>query len=132
MENPEPETLCQYGKNKENRPLSIVQMGLFVDREGIPISMCIDPGNTNCLAVNAGQRNFCGKIQKIGATWGFWGIRQTLGKCFLWGNARGDGLPAETSKKGLTENCVTRIIRLRKLYYSHSTVCDEVLQYLFM
>jgi len=22
-------------------------MGLFIDREGIPISMCIDPGNTN-------------------------------------------------------------------------------------
>lgn len=61
MEDPEPGTLCQYGKNKEKRPLSIVQMGLFVDREGIPISICINPGNTNCLAVNAGQRNFRGK-----------------------------------------------------------------------
>ena len=61
MEDPEPVNLCQYSKNKENRLLSIVQMGLFVDREGIPISMCIDPGNTNCLAVNAGQRNFRGK-----------------------------------------------------------------------
>ena len=39
--------LCQYGKSKENRPLPIVQMGLFIDREGIPISMCINPGNTN-------------------------------------------------------------------------------------
>ena len=36
------------------------------------------------------------------------------------------------SQKGLTGNCVTHIIRLRELYYSHSTVCDEVLQYLFM
>lgn len=117
MEDPEPGTLCQYGKNKENRPLSIVQMGLFVDREGIPISMCIDPGNTNCLAVNAGQRNFRGKIQKIGTTWGFWGIRQTLRKCFLGGNARGDGLPEETSKKGLD----------RKLCYSYNTVKGTVL-----
>ena len=47
MEESEPDTLCQYGKSKENRPLPIVQMGLFIDREGIPISMCIDPGNTN-------------------------------------------------------------------------------------
>ena len=47
MEEAEPNTLCQYGKSKENRPLPIVQMGLFIDREGIPISMCIDPGNTN-------------------------------------------------------------------------------------
>lgn len=36
------------------------------------------------------------------------------------------------SQKGLTGNCITHIIRLRKLYYSRSTVCDEVLQYLFM
>ena len=61
MEDPKRGNICQYSKNKENRLLSIVQMGLFVDREGIPISMCIDPGNTNCLAVNAGQRNFRGK-----------------------------------------------------------------------
>ncbi len=47
MEDSEPNTLCQYGKSKENRPLPIVQMGLFIDREGIPISMCIDPGNTS-------------------------------------------------------------------------------------
>ena len=47
MEDSEPGSLCQYGKSKENRPLPIVQMGLFIDYEGIPISMCIDPGNTN-------------------------------------------------------------------------------------
>ena len=37
----------QFGKCKENRPLPIVEMGLFIDRDGIPISMCIHPGNTN-------------------------------------------------------------------------------------
>ena len=47
MEDAEPDTLCQYGKSKENRPLPIVQMGLFIDQEGLPISMCINPGNTN-------------------------------------------------------------------------------------
>mgnify|MGYP002294532774 CR=1 FL=1 len=37
--------LVQYGHSKEGRPLPIVQMGLFVDREGIPLAMCIEPGN---------------------------------------------------------------------------------------
>lgn len=36
-----------YGKSKENRPNPIVQMGLFLDRNGLPISMCINPGRTN-------------------------------------------------------------------------------------
>ena len=36
-----------YGKSKENRPNPIVQMGLFLDRNGLPISMCINPGKTN-------------------------------------------------------------------------------------
>lgn len=36
-----------YGKSKENRPTPIVQMGLFLDRNGLPISMCINPGRTN-------------------------------------------------------------------------------------
>lgn len=30
---------------KEGRPLPIVQMGLFVDRDGFPLAMCIEPGN---------------------------------------------------------------------------------------
>lgn len=47
MEETDEESLCQYGKSKENRPLPIVQMGLFIDSDGIPISMCIHPGNTN-------------------------------------------------------------------------------------
>ena len=36
-----------YGKSKENRSNPIVQMGLFLDRNGLPISMCINPGRTN-------------------------------------------------------------------------------------
>ena len=34
-----------YGHSKENRPNPIVQMGLFLDRNGIPISMCITKGS---------------------------------------------------------------------------------------
>ena len=37
--------LVQYGHCKEGRPLPIVQMGLFVDRQGFPLAMCIEPGN---------------------------------------------------------------------------------------
>ncbi len=37
--------LVQYGHSKEGRPLPIVQMGLFVDRGGFPLAMCIEPGN---------------------------------------------------------------------------------------
>lgn len=46
-EQPEMDSLPQYGKSKENRPLPIVQMGLFMDSDGIPLSFCIYPGNTN-------------------------------------------------------------------------------------
>ena len=37
--------LVQYGHSKEGRPLPIVQMGLFVDKKGFPLAMCIEPGN---------------------------------------------------------------------------------------
>lgn len=37
----------QFGKSKENRPLPIVGMGLFMDMDGIPISFSIYPGNQN-------------------------------------------------------------------------------------
>ena len=37
----------KYGKSKENRPTPIVQMGLFIDGDGIPLSCEITPGNTN-------------------------------------------------------------------------------------
>ena len=39
--------LKQYGKSKENRPNPIVQMGLFMDGDGIPLTFDITPGNTN-------------------------------------------------------------------------------------
>ncbi len=39
--------LRQYGMSKEHRPNPIVEMGLFMDRDGIPITMCLHPGNTN-------------------------------------------------------------------------------------
>jgi len=38
--------LVQYGHSKEGRPLPIVQMGLFMDYDGFPLAMCIEPGNT--------------------------------------------------------------------------------------
>lgn len=37
----------QYGVSKENRPLPIVEMGLFMDRDAIPLAFCINPGNEN-------------------------------------------------------------------------------------
>ena len=39
--------LRKYGKNKENRPLPIVEMGLFIDGSGFPLAFNINPGNTN-------------------------------------------------------------------------------------
>ena len=43
----EEDDLRKYGKSKENRPNPIVQMGLFMDGDGIPLSFDITPGNTN-------------------------------------------------------------------------------------
>ena len=37
----------KYGKSKENKPNPIVQMGLFMDGDGIPLACEITPGNTN-------------------------------------------------------------------------------------
>ena len=39
--------LKQYGFSKEHRPNPIVQMGLFMDGDGIPLAFCINKGNTN-------------------------------------------------------------------------------------
>ena len=47
IEEPDVDGLRKHGKSKENRPLPIVEMGMFIDREGIPLSLCIHPGNTN-------------------------------------------------------------------------------------
>jgi len=37
----------QYGASKEHRPNPIVQMGLFMDGDGIPLAFCVNSGNTN-------------------------------------------------------------------------------------
>ena len=39
--------LRKYGPSKEHRPNPIVEMGLFMDRDGIPLSMCITSGSDN-------------------------------------------------------------------------------------
>lgn len=39
--------LRKYGPGKEQRPNPIVEMGLFMDRDGIPLSMCITSGSDN-------------------------------------------------------------------------------------
>lgn len=39
--------LRRYGPSKEHRPNPLVQMGLFMDGNGIPISMCINSGADN-------------------------------------------------------------------------------------
>ena len=41
------EGLRQYGVSKEHRPNPIVQMGLFMDGDGLPLAFCINKGNTN-------------------------------------------------------------------------------------
>ena len=47
FETEEENGLKQYGKSKEHRPNPIVQMGLFMDKNGIPLAFCINKGNTN-------------------------------------------------------------------------------------
>jgi len=39
--------LRRYGRSKDHKPNPLVQMGLFMDGNGIPISMCITPGADN-------------------------------------------------------------------------------------
>jgi transposase len=43
----QPDGLKQYGMSKEHRPNPIVQMGLFMDGDGIPLAFNITKGNTN-------------------------------------------------------------------------------------
>lgn len=43
----EEDGLKQYGISKEHRPNPIVQMGLFMDGNGIPLAFSINKGNTN-------------------------------------------------------------------------------------
>ena len=37
----------KYGKSKEHRPDPIIQMGLFMDGDGIPLAFSLFPGNAN-------------------------------------------------------------------------------------
>lgn len=37
----------KYGHSKENRPNPIVQIGLFMDLDGLPLAICVWPGNTS-------------------------------------------------------------------------------------
>lgn len=41
------EGLKQYGPSKEHRPNPIIEMGLFMDADGIPLAFSIHSGNTN-------------------------------------------------------------------------------------
>lgn len=47
VEEPDTDGLRKHGKSKEHRPLPLVEMGLFIDRDGIPLAVSIHPGNTN-------------------------------------------------------------------------------------
>jgi transposase len=47
FESEEEKGLRQYGVSKEHRPNPIVQMGMFMDMDGMPLAFCINPGNTN-------------------------------------------------------------------------------------
>ena len=39
--------LCKFGPSKDHKPNPLVQMGLFMDGQGIPISMCVNSGSDN-------------------------------------------------------------------------------------
>lgn len=43
----EEDGIKKYGKSKQHQPSPLVQMGLFMDGDGIPLAFCINPGNTN-------------------------------------------------------------------------------------
>ena len=43
----QPDGIKQYGISKEHRPNPIVEMGLFMDGDGIPLAFSINDGNTN-------------------------------------------------------------------------------------
>lgn len=43
----EPDELRKYGKSKEHRPNPIVQMGLFMDGDGLPLAFNLFEGNKN-------------------------------------------------------------------------------------
>ena len=49
----------RYGISKQHQPLPLVQMGLFMDADGYPFAMNINPGNTNeCKTLIPTEKNF--------------------------------------------------------------------------
>ena len=50
----EADGLKQYGVSKENRPNPLIEMGLFMDGDGIPLAFNIHSGNTNEQTTNKG------------------------------------------------------------------------------
>ncbi len=53
VEQADTDGMRHYGKSKENRPNPIVQMGLFMDKDGIPVRFSLFPGNqSEQLSVN--------------------------------------------------------------------------------
>lgn len=47
FETEQEDNLRRYGRSKEHRPNPIVQMGMFMDSDGLPLAFCINPGNTS-------------------------------------------------------------------------------------
>jgi len=47
FETEEEDEIRKYGVSKEHRPNPIVQMGMFMDADGIPLAYNINPGNTS-------------------------------------------------------------------------------------
>ena len=39
--------MAKYGPSKEHRPNPIIEMGLFMDGDGMPLAFCLHDGNTN-------------------------------------------------------------------------------------
>lgn len=46
IEEADKDGIRQYGISKEHRPNPIVQMGLFINQDGFPIALNVNPGNT--------------------------------------------------------------------------------------
>lgn len=83
--------LRKYGPCKEHRPNPIVEMGLFMDRDGIPLSMCITSGSDNeqTTAIPLEQQ-----LTKM-----FQGKKSKIQSCFKTENhhfifKKNDGIPA--------------------------------------
>lgn len=58
------EGLRRFGISKEHRPNPQVEVGLFTDGSGIPLSYCVEPGNTaECTTVIPLENEICRMLQ---------------------------------------------------------------------